>query len=348
VITPGSLEKSRIWDLVGRQQPFKMPQGDSRITRTHWNSLRTWILEGAKYDGGDPKRLLRSIVPTESEKRNAEIARTSPEQFRERWRTRAEELWRRALPNETPRHFENASFLVYGNVTNERLEETARWAADGLAAVQSFFDDHTAVPFKGGLTIFVLKDRFSYLEFNQTIEKREPQPTIHGHAVVTPDLVDAYIAVQNLPDAATDDAPGARNNLLEQLAAAYLLGRSDKKLPDWLVLGSGRVLTASSLASVVPASQLPTIYRLAGSLDKRDDLFADGSFSPSAARDVGASVIAYLQEKHGKPQFQRFVKSLQSGMAQADAFRDAYGLEPGEVAAAYLSHAAEAAGKPAN
>ncbi len=39
-VVPGSLEKSRLWALVGEQKPFKMPPGDAFIKRAHWNSLR--------------------------------------------------------------------------------------------------------------------------------------------------------------------------------------------------------------------------------------------------------------------------------------------------------------------
>jgi len=342
VIEPGNLAKSRMWDLVGEQKPFKMPPGDAVIKRSHWNSLRTWIVEGAKYDGDDPKRPLRSLVPSETERRNAELARITPQEMHEKRRQRSEKLWRRAFPKETAEHAENDAFLVYGNVSVERLEQTARWAADALQSVQSFFDDRTAPAFKGGLAIFVMKDRFSYEEFSQVVERRDRQAAIHGHAVVTPDLEDAYVVVQNLPDAASNGAPGARSNLIEQLAAAFLM-RSEKKMPDWLVVGTGRVLSSSSSSSLIPASQWPQVYRLTGSLEKPDDMFVDGTFSPSAARDVGATLVAFLQDVRGKTKFVQFVKSMQRGTSQVDACRDVYGSELRGIAEAYVAHAAAAA-----
>src|ERR1700685_2165872 len=90
-IVPGDLAKSRLWNLVGEQKPFKMPPGDLFLRREHWNDLRTWIAEGARYDGGDPKPPLASLVPSEAERRNAELARISPQEFRERRRRRTEE-----------------------------------------------------------------------------------------------------------------------------------------------------------------------------------------------------------------------------------------------------------------
>ena len=196
-IVPGNLDKSRLWALVGKQKPFKMPPGDAYIKRSHWNHLRTWIVEGAKFDGSDPKQPLRSLVPTDAERRTAELARTSPQELHERRRQRTADIWRRALPKETPQTVESDAFIVSGNVPTERLEQVARWAAAGVQAAQAFFDDHAAPVFKGGLAVFVMKDRFSYEEFCQVVERREPQAAIHGHAVVTPDLRDAYVVMQD-------------------------------------------------------------------------------------------------------------------------------------------------------
>ena len=183
----------------------------------------------------------------------------------------AQELWRRALPKESPQIVENDAFLVYGNVPAERLEQVARWAASAVQAAQAFFDDHSTPAFKGGLAIFVMKDRSSYEEFCQAVEKREPQAAIRGHAVVTPDLQDAYVVIQDLPDLPADDRSGTRAELVEQIGDAFLM-RSDPKLPEWLVLGSGRMLSAPNRTSAMPNSQWPQVYRLVGSLEKPEDL----------------------------------------------------------------------------
>lgn len=335
-IVPGKLEKSRLWALVGEQKPFKMPPGDAFIKRAHWNSLRTWILEGAKYDGGDARKPLRDLVPSETERRVAELAHTSPQEFHDRRRQRSEEQWRRALPKDEPQSVESDAFLVYGNVPRDRLEQVARWAAAGVQAAQAFFDDHSQ-PFKGGLAVFVMKDRFSFEEFCQAVERREPQAAIHGHAVVTPDLKDAYVVVE--------DGADARAELVEQIGDAFLM-HFDPKLPEWLIVGSGRVLALPNGASAIPNSQWPQVYRLVGSLEKPEDLLTDGTFSPSAAREVGAAIVSSLLEGHDKGQFVKFVKALEHGTTQSDALRDVYGTDVRAAAEAFLARAARTSGKP--
>ena len=343
-IVPGSLEKSRLWALVGEQNPFKMPPGDAFIKRSHWNSLRTWILEGAKYDGGDARKPMRELVPSESDRRMAELARSTPQELHDRRKQRSEEQWRRALPKDAPQTVENEAFLIYGNVPAERLEQVAKWAAAAVQAAQAFYDDH-AQPFKGGLAVFVMKDRFSYEEFCQTVERREPQAAIHGHAVVTPDLKDAYVVVQDGAD--TGGSTSTRAELLEQIGAAFLM-RFDPKLPEWLIVGSGRMLARPNGASAIPTSQWPQVYRLVGSLEKPEDLLTDGTFSPSAAREVGAAIVSSLLEGHDKGQFVRFIKALEHGTTQSEALRDVYGTDLRGAAEAFLARAAKSSGKTAN
>ncbi|HET6326886.1 MAG TPA: c-type cytochrome domain-containing protein [Planctomycetaceae bacterium] len=348
VIEPGQLAKSRLWQLAGEQKPFKMPPGDQNITRRQWTKLRTWISEGAAFDGSDPKRRLASLVPSEIEKRKAELARTSPADLRKARHSTSEEQWRRSFPRSEATRVENDDFLLFGNVSSERLNEAARLAAEGLRTAQAFLGDSSKPAFKGGIAIFVLKDRGSFDEFSQTVEKREPAPGVHGAAVVTPDLKDAYVVVEDRENASTQDegqtksATSLQANLAERLTAA-LLKRADKKIPDWIVAGSGRVVAVGGSQPALAALPWPSLYRLVGSLDKSDDLVIDGTFSTAAIADVGEAAVAFLIDKRGKTLFSRFVQQLVNGATQADAFRDVYGTDPRTFADEFVAKAAQAA-----
>jgi hypothetical protein len=87
----------------------------------------------------------------------------------------------------------------------------------------------------------------------------------------------------------------------------------------------------------------PALYRLAGSLEKPDDLLSDGTFSSAAIADVGEAVTAFLVDKRGKLLFARFVQQLINGAAQADAFRDVYATDPRALADEFLARAAQSA-----
>ncbi|HTI49620.1 MAG TPA: c-type cytochrome domain-containing protein, partial [Planctomycetaceae bacterium] len=66
VVLPGKPDESRLWHLVGKQDPIKMPPGQSLITRTNHRNLEIWIREGAKFDGTDEQARapLRNLVLT--------------------------------------------------------------------------------------------------------------------------------------------------------------------------------------------------------------------------------------------------------------------------------------------
>ena len=54
VVVAGSLENSRLWRLVNGDDTPVMPAGNQTgITRKWYENLKTWILEGAKFDGED-------------------------------------------------------------------------------------------------------------------------------------------------------------------------------------------------------------------------------------------------------------------------------------------------------
>jgi mono/diheme cytochrome c family protein len=346
VIEPGKLDKSRLWQLAGEQKPFKMPPGDERITRSQWANLKAWISEGAAFDGSDPKQRLASLVPSDVERRKMELASTSAAELRERRRSRSDDQWRRAFPRTEPARLENDNFVFVGNVSEHRLKEAARLAAEGLDAAQDFLGDRSKPAFKGGIAVFVLKDRNSFEEFSQSVQQREAAAGIHGSAVVTPGLKDAYVVVEDRQnDGGSDAGQGAsaallRNNLTQQLTAA-LLKRADKKIPDWVVAGSGRVLAAGGSQTALAAVQWPTIYRLVGSLEKPEDLLADGTFSSAALADVGGAAVAFLIDSRGKTLFPRFVQQLVNGTTQADAFRDVYGTDVRAFADGFLARAAK-------
>ena len=82
-----------------------------------------------------------------------------------------------------------------------------------------------------------------------------------------------------------------------------LLKRADKKIPDWIVAGSGRVVAAGGGQPALAAVPWPALYRLVGSLEKSDDLVSDGTFSAAAIADVGEATVAFLIDKRGKTLF---------------------------------------------
>lgn len=333
VVLPGNTEDSRLWHLVGKQDPIKMPQGQALITRTNHTNLRVWIEEGAKFDGPDPKAPIRSLVPTEAELRAEALAKMTPEEVLQQRADRAQELWKKASPQESPQLVETENLRLLGNVPAERLQKYADESEAALKQIGSVFKPSGW--WRGKLTLFVFNDRFSYAEFVQTNEMRELLPEITSHARIR-DPDDAYVCLQDLGDDATEQTPGLSGTVLSQLTEAYLQ-KSTVKLPEWVVRGTGLALAARSdvkndyyrKLAASAGSRLSTLAQPA-------DLLKDGTFSPADLGPVGYSVVAYML-KQGEPQYVQFLGQLQGGKSLDDALKGVYNADAGKVAVSYLA-----------
>jgi cytochrome c553 len=336
VVLPGNTKDSRLWQLAGEQEPLKMPPGQALLTVTNWNNLRTWIEEGAKFDGENPKALLRTLVPTDEEKRRREIENLSPEELTLRRKERAAELWTTAFTNEQPQLHQSASFFVAGNATAERLKEIADWAEEEASLLAKVFHVADAPLWKGRLIIFVFKDKFSYTEFCQSNERREPLADQTGHARVTAALDEAYVAQLDLGDGQSDDEAGMRLVLSSRLAEAFLQ-RFGKKLPRFVTSGTGLALAGRGDPKNGYLKALgQKAARSVAELDKPQDVLADGTFSPNEVDAVAYALVAYML-KQGEPQYVKFVNLLLSGKSLDDALKTVYNADGLKLATAFIS-----------
>ena len=337
VVLPGNLDGSRLWDLAGKQDPIKMPPGQALITRTNCNNMRTWIVEGARFDGDDPKKPLRDLVPTEEEMRAAEFAKLTPEQFEDHRLKQTEDIWKRVLPKQRPRYVESSEFLIYGNVPAERLTQLSDWAESQGKALRSMFNDRDPLLWKGKLTVFAMRERFDYEEFNQVIQNRETPAEVTGHSVVTPDFSDAYIVLQDLGDDVDPQTPGMQLNLIDHLTGAYLK-KGGGKLPEWVIRGTGLSMAAQIDKENAYIQGLAGITKdaLESGIEKPQDLFADGTFAPSQIGAVGYSLVSYMRKAGGAAKFGRFVRRLQAGDNVTAAVKSVYRADLRALATAFL------------
>ncbi|MEX0704048.1 MAG: c-type cytochrome domain-containing protein [Planctomycetales bacterium] len=337
VVLPGNLEGSRLWQLAGLQDPIKMPPGNALITRTNHSNLRTWILEGAKYDGGDPKQTLRQLVPTAADIKTAELAKLSDDEFVQHRKTRTDQLWDRVLPKDRASWAESNDFLVYGNVTTERLTEVSGWAEEHAGELRKLFNSKAERLWKGKLAIFVFKDRFGFEEFHTVIQDRRIPQDLAGSSTVTPDFEDAYVVLQDVGDDDTGVAPGLRISLVEHVTGAYLK-RTGGNLPDWLVSGVGLSLVGRKDAKNIYLAQLRgNAPDMVHALADPELVFASGTFAPGAVPAVGLTLVEFLQKAGSDQKFDQFVKRLQQGDSVAAAMKTVYNADTKAVAAQYAS-----------
>lgn len=338
VVLPGNLEDSRLWHLVGMQDPIKMPPGQALITRKNHANLKIWIEEGAKYDGGDPKAKLRSLVPTEEELRARELASKSPEESAQIRKQRSEEQWKAAFPKDAAVVIESPEFIVFGNTTESRLKDISTAAEGEAKTLRGVFNYKGAQIWRGKLAIFVFKERFGYEEFTRVNEKLEVPAESTGHSKVTTGMEDAYVCVQDIGDDEKEDSPGLRAALFSYLTGAYLQ-RAPRKIPDWVVRGTGLALAARANPKNAYFKGLNTAAaNSVKSLTNPAEVFADGTFSTADIGPVGFTLVEHmLQVGGGEPKYIKFLDQLQTTGDLAAALRSVYAADTNALGTSYVS-----------
>lgn len=345
VVIPGNLKDSKLWQLVGEQDPIKMPPGQALITRTNHKNLRIWIEEGAKFDGDNAKAKLAVLVPTSREAREKQLAEMSAEDFEKLHRKEAAEMWKKTFPNDPPLTGDSKEFIIMGNVNETRLKQVGDWAKTNAETLRRAFALKGEI-WRGKLAIHVFKDRFSYSEFTQTNEEKELGEGMLGHARVTAKtLEECYVAVQDLTEDSASGAPSMPISLLEQMTTA-LLQRSDKKVPEWALRGTGLSIASRSFGKhpYFETLQAQSADALKG-IGKGDEVFKDGTFSPQMVRAVGYTLANHFVSVGGEPNYIRFVTELQSGTNLNGALDKIYKAKVEQVGVSFLD--AMAGRKPA-
>jgi hypothetical protein len=118
-----------------------------------------------------------------------------------------------------------------------------------------------------------------------------------------------------------------KTNVIDHMTGAYLK-RAGTPLPDWVVRGTGLALASQADSSNEyfrrMRLQVPEILR---SVTRPEDIFASGTFSPSAVGPVGYTLVEYMMKARGAPRFNQFIRALQGGADLPAALRTVYGTD---------------------
>lgn len=336
-VVPGDPDGSYIVDLVLRQDPLKMPAGNMvNLKRSQAVALETWIKEGAHFDGTDPKAPIRSLVPTAAELEAQRLLAMSDQEFAERRRKQAEELWDRVAPRQEAESVTTDNLYVYGNAPQSRLQQIADWGEAKVAELTEKYKLPAGeTPWRGRLIVFVTKDRFDYEEFNTVLMNRRTPRSVSGHAVITANAADAYIAMHDVGDEASDQQLAAQQLTYSLVAQAFLM-RNGGSLPDWLQQGFG--LLESGAGQLSPYFQtLPqTAAQALSTINSPASLFDNGTFNPDEVGAVGFLLTRFLINNGGMAKLGRFAQTYQQNGNAGQAIQAAYGQNAAALGQAFL------------
>lgn len=336
-VVPGKPDESYIVDLVLRQDPIKMPQGNQvSIKRSQALALEKWIQEGAHFDGRDPKASLRSLVPTPAEIEAARLAAMSDSEFSDRRIEQAETLWKRAAGSEEARSATRDDVYVYGSTSQQRLDEIADWAqehVDFLANRYKLADSEE--PWRGRLIVFATEQRFDYEEFNTVLMNRQTPRGLSGHAVVTPNFDTAYVALFDVGDTSSADSLNTQQLLNSLLSEAFLI-RSGAPLPDWMRSGFGLFESGAGAKSEYMRLFPQKAAAALATFSDPQRLFQSGTFAPDEVGPVGFLLVRFLLTNGTAAQFQNLIQAFTDGQNANQAIQSAYGQSAASLGQAFL------------
>ncbi|TXT35826.1 MAG: cytochrome C [Planctomycetota bacterium] len=157
---------------------------------------------------------------------------------------------------------------------------------------------------------------------------------------------EAYIVIQDIGDTPNSTHPDTRLNLIDQMTGAYLK-RDGKKLPEWLIRGTGLAMATKEVGGdneYLKSLRGAAADALRG-LETPGDLFGEGKFAPTDMAPIGYTLVGFMIREAGQPNFMKFVAALQSGSKLNEAVGTVYKpATPQSLATAYLGSLGQSAG----
>ncbi len=328
-ITPGNPDRSYLWSLVGKQDPIKMPQGQARITRKNWTDLKSWISEGAKFDGPDKNAKLRDLVPSENEMSSQKLKALSKEEFQKLRADKTKVAWKKFNADQKPAELITDELLLIGNVDQNRLQVYAKLLEEGIQVVRQLFKIEQKPLFRGRLAVFILKDRFSFDEFHFMIEKKEIPKEMLSSFKLTGSHEDAWMVFH---DDQQKDEKNYENGLSFPLLVTSrvietYLSEQNSKMPFWIRKGAG--LAALSIQKKYGKELESLSWQSISILKKRypqpKQLFRESTFINSEMNPISLTFVRFFVQQKGNRSFLMLINEIQKGTSQSAAMMKVYG-----------------------
>jgi len=322
VVLAGDPDGSELIRRVKGQSRPRMPPGNNDpLANETIDRLADWIRAGAKLDEGvEPTAPLTDIAPSLEELQRAALASLPDDQRHERLAEIAARRWVLATPGETPRRTTSERVLVFSRLPEDRAERVGRLLDQAVATLRGLLSrpDRPALDSPVELSVFVLNDRRSYVEFIRSVANSEPKSAERGRAKLSGEA--PYVV-------AFDPAGGRETEendrrleaiLVEALTQGAVRDASDKA-PEWLALGLGAYFGAQIDPNGVGVGRLraEVLERIQlGWTDNATQALGDQG-DAETIRALGYSLIDWLSNAQ-KPKVPPFVRGMLDGGDKLD------------------------------
>ncbi len=301
IVVPSKPDESRIIRKLKGTEGARMPMGRPPLPDSQIQLIKTWIKEGATFDGQDKDAKLDQVVG------QAFAAKASHSELMAKRAERTRDKWKTAFPKIDPDQATDEQFHVIGNIGDENANALLANANIAANQIRKMFKIPGKGPLvKGGITIFALKQRYDYSEFGRMIESRTLPTEWSSHW--RSEVLDSYVAM------VFDKSESKINetSLLQQLTSLWM--SSHDGVPRWFSEGAGRQALAITVG-VNDARVQPWLKRMPSSMDQVKNLesLSDGSMNDEALATIGFGIIRFMYDAKMKTQYETIVRLLASG-----------------------------------
>ncbi len=317
LVTAGDGENSPLVQRLRATDNTRMPRGRQPLEKAVIDKIVTWINEGARFDGRDPRMNLREVSAiVRSEK-------ATHEQLAEDRAAESLKRWKKVMLDIEPVEAGTSDFLVLGTADDAILTRIGEYAQSRSAAIKKQLGLKSKQPLvKGRISLFVFERRYDYNEFGKMVEGRDLPANWKLHWGY--DTVNAWIAMQVSRDGLDELKPQ-----IQQSLAALAVAANGIEVPRWFADGTGFLIAEE----LVNDGKLIKQWQ-AAAVDAASSMKEPTDFLRNRMSDDRAALVAYgfVRSIMGKRrQFERTMKAIREGGPFGDAFSGIYSATPIEL-----------------
>lgn len=316
-VMPGDLEKSPFYQRVIADDRGRMPFRRPALPAEQIAKIKTWIEEGAKFDGREPRQNLTEVVAI------ARAENATHDQLSAERKTLAMANWQKTTSSTGANVVESNEFLILGDAPQPQLQTLSTELQAIAADLRSQLTVPDNLPLaKGRITVYWFSRRYDFSEFGKMVLGRDiPQGSV---TVRRADTVDGFIAFLASPD----DLESIKPRLARSIAATSI-SSANHSTPDWFAGGLSHLLVASRFDRHPLITQWKQQSAMAfGQMNSGDD-FIKGRLSDELSELVGMEFITRLSTHEN---FKAFMNDLRSQADFRESFERSFGNTPENLA----------------
>ena len=318
MVTPGDADNSPLVQRLEATDNTRMPRGRPPLDKADIARIRTWINEGAAFDGRSPQMNLREV---------SAIARAEDSTHEELSADRAagaRQFWKKVMLDEQPNQVSTPDFLLLGTVAESTLERIGNYAQTQSRQIRRELGIGNSQPLvKGQISVFVFQRRYDYNEFGKMVENRDLPPDWKLHWGY--DTVNAWIALQ-IGEGGLD---ASLKPQLQQAIAALAVASSGSDVPRWFADGTGFMVAESMLEDKQLGKQWQAAaVEAAGGMNQATDFLRNRLPQDQAALVAYGFVSSLIENSR---QFGQIMDSIRDGVPFGEIFNEQFAASPIEL-----------------